>query len=66
MSHDSRKPKIKKNDFKDEDIDRLTESLLHQLYRRSPERFMVIYERLKADHDALQNSNSLTPPQHVG
>lgn len=58
MGHERAKIKPKKKPFNEDDLDRILESVLHQLYRRSPERFMVIYGRLKEDFEKMPEAAS--------
>jgi hypothetical protein len=55
--------KKSKNAFQDAELDRAAEGILHLLYRRNPERFMVIYSRLKEDFEKQRNGKPLTTPQ---
>jgi hypothetical protein len=57
---------VKKQPFREDDLDRLLESVLHQLYVRSPKRFMVIYERLKADYEEGGKQKGLQSTPDMG
>lgn len=65
MSADKSKVKIKKRAFKAEDLDRLLESVLYQLYERDRDRFFVILERLKLDRDGHADKGLAKEPQSV-